>query len=177
MKQKFVLTLILLTLIGGRLMAQTEQLPLPHPVSDIELIDGKKVPMTFPYWGEKNLLIFYVDPDVATQNHDFTVEMEENKRAAGNSIYGFGILNLKDTWLPNGIVRRLAYNRTKKNGALIMADEHSLVRDTWNLGDINNKFVLMIVSKECELVYMHKGEFSEEEKAEFYRVVDQYRNN
>ncbi len=175
MKTKWCIALVVMLLSGGSLWAQTEELPLPHRVQNIELIDGKKVPSMLPYWGEKNLLIFYVDPDVATQNHEFTVEMEESKRAAGENIYGFGILNLNDTWLPGGLIRRIAYNRTKKNGALILADEDSLVRDAWNLGDINNKFVLMIVSKEGELVYMHKGELNEAEQEEFFRVVNQYR--
>lgn len=175
MKTLRYLVLLLAILVAPRLMAQTEELPLPHPVPHVGLIDGKKVPTDLPYWGEKNLLIFYVDPDAARQNHDFTMEMEENKRAAGDNIYGFGILNLKDTWLPNGLVRRIAYNRTKKNKALILADEHSLVRDAWNLGDIDNKFVLMIVSKECELVYMYKGDLTPEDQEEFYRIVNDYR--
>ncbi len=175
MKMMRYLSLLILTLFAGRVLAQTEQLPLPHAVPQMELIDGKKVPTLLPYWGEKNLLIFYVDPDAARQNHEFTVEMEENKRAAGENIYGFGILNLKDTWLPNGLVRRIAYNRTKKNNALILADEGSFVRDAWNLGDIDNMFVLMIVSKECELVYMYKGELDAAAQEEFYRVVDLYR--
>ena len=33
----------------------------------------------------------------------------------------------------------------------------------------------MIVSKEGELVYCHKGEISEAEKQNFYKVVQKYR--
>lgn len=140
----------------------------------VETLKGELT--TLPYWGEKNLLIFYVDPDRPRQCHQFTVDMEESKRAAGDNIYGFGIMNLKDApFIPNSLACKIAYNRTKKNKATILADKRLTVAEAWDLGDCNNAFVLMIVSKEGELVYIHKGEFTEEEGEEFYRVVDQYR--
>lgn len=152
--------------------------PLPHQVEDLELIDlfGKPT-STLPMWGEKNLLIFYVDPDKHRQNHEFTVEMEENKRAAGDNIYGFGIVNLKDSWypVPDSVVRALCRKRTEKNGATIITDPDRTVAKKWGLGDCNNYFIMMIVTKEGELVYCHKGEYTEAEKEEFYRIVDKYR--
>ena len=99
--------------------------PLPHQVEDLELIDLFGNPTsTLPMWGEKNLLIFYVDPDKHRQNHEFTVEMEENKRAAGDNIYGFGIVNLKDSWypVPDSVIRALCRKRTEKIGATIITD-------------------------------------------------------
>lgn len=148
---------------------------LPHKIDNIEIDDAHGDPAVFPYWGEKNLLIFYVDPDRHNQNHEFTVEMEEQKYAAGDNIYGLGVLNLKDTWLPNNIVRSLARKRTEKNGALIMADTERHLAKKWGLGDCNNKFVLLIISKEGELVFCRKGEFTEQDRQEFIEVVQQYR--
>ena len=51
-------------------LKNTPMQPLPHAVEDLELIDlyGKPT-STLPMWGEKNLLIFYVDPDKHRQNH------------------------------------------------------------------------------------------------------------
>ncbi len=49
-----------------------------------------------PYWGEKNLMIFYIDPDHHKQNEDFTTDMEENHRVEGENLFGFGVMNLKD---------------------------------------------------------------------------------
>ncbi len=43
------------------------------------------------------------------------------------------------------------------------------------MGDCNDSFVLMLVSKEGELVYVHKGELSEQDIEEFYSVIDKYR--
>lgn len=151
--------------------------PLPHKVESMELIDLYGEPAQLPMWGKKNLLIFYVDPDKHRQNHEFTVEMEENHLAAGDNIYGFGIVNLKDSWypVPDGVIRALCRKRTEKNGATIITDPDRLVAKKWGLGDCNNYFILMIVTKEGELVYCKKGELNEEDKKEFYRVVDKYR--
>ena len=59
--------------------------------------------------------------------------------------------------------------RTEKNGATVLADQDRIVSRKWGLGDCNNKFVLLIVSKEGELVFMKKGELSEADKTEFTR--------
>ncbi len=133
-------------------------------------------PATLPMWGEKNLLIFYVDPDHPNQNADFAAEMEEEHLASGDNIYGFGILNLKDAPLiPNGLACNIANKRTAKNGATILVDKGRVLSTSWELGSCNNYFVILLVSKQGELIYYHKGEFTPEEKAEFYRTIDPYR--
>ena len=149
---------------------------LPRKVSNVEVLDLNGNPAKLPYWGEKNLLIFYIDPDRPKQNNDFTVDMEEHNRVSGDNLVGFGIMNLKDAPLiPNGVARSMARKRTEGNGATVLADQESILRDAWGLGDCNNKFVLLLVSKEGDLVFMRKGVLSDEDIKEFYRVVQAYR--
>lgn len=172
MKTKIVLLLI--ALLGSGLAASAQT--LPRKVSDVQLLDVNGNPATLPHWGEKNLMIFYVDPDRHKQNNDFTVDMEENHRAEGDNLYGFGIMNLNDApMIPNGMARSMARKRTAANGGTVLADEKSILRDAWQLGDCNNQFVLLLVSKEGELVYLHKGVLSPAEIENFYRVLDDYR--
>lgn len=121
-------------------------------------------------------MIFYVDPDRHKQNEDFTIELEQNHRADSENIYGFGVMNLKDApMIPNGMARNMARKRTEKNGATVLADQERTLSTAWGLGDCNNKFVLMFVNKEGELVFLRKGELSEADKQAFYKVLDQYR--
>lgn len=170
MKKIVLLGMLFLT---TALSAQTR---LPHKVSSITVHSLKGNPMKLPHWGEKNLLIFYVDPDHHKQNHEFTVDMEVNHRVEGENLYGVGVLNLKDAPLiPNDLACYFADKRTEKNKAVVLADYDGTLWRQWGLGDCNNRFVLMIVSKEGELVYVHKGVFSEAEKTEFYRIVQDYR--
>lgn len=148
----------------------------PRKVSNVELFDLDGNPVKLPHWGEKNLMIFYVDPDRHKQNEDFTLELEENHRASGDNLYGFGIMNLKDApMVPNGMARSMAKKRTAQNGATVLADQDRTLSTAWGLGDCNNQFVLMLVSKEGELVFVRKGLLSEADKAAFYKAVEKYR--
>ncbi|MCH5329971.1 MAG: hypothetical protein J1E04_03320 [Alistipes sp.] len=174
MKIKIFITTVLSVSMCGVLFAQNPKLPEKVQNVTVKDLDGKATQI--PQFGEKNLLIFYIDPDKHKQNEAFTYELEANGRAAGENIMGLGIINLKDApMVPNALARSLAKKRTEKNGATVLADETGAVRDSWKLGDCNNMFVLLVVSKEGELVYCKKGELSNADKEEFYEFIQAYR--
>ena len=176
MTLKNFLALTALSLAFGTVSAQTEEAALPRKVSNVEVLDLEGKPVTLPYWGEKNLMIFYVDPDHHKQNEDFTVELEKNHGAESDKIHGFGVMNLKDApMVPNGMARNMAKKRTAKNGATVLADQNRILSTAWALGDCNNQFVLMIVSKEGELVFLRKGELSDADKEAFYETIEKYK--
>ena len=173
MKLKRIAMLVVLLLSSAPFAGSQEA---RRRVSNVEVLDLDGNPAMLPQWGKKNLLIFYVDPDRHKQNEDFTIEMEQNHRAAGDNLYGFGVMNLKDApMIPNGMARSMAKKRTAKNGAVVLADQDSTLSTAWGLGDCNNQFVLMIVSKEGELVFIRKGVLSEADKEAFYKAVEPYR--
>ncbi len=171
MKTKWMIAALMACLVCSVTMAQTKKM-----VKNVTLQTLTGEATQLPMWGEKNLLIFYVDPDHPKQNEEFTIEMEKNHLASGDNIHGFGIMNLKDApMIPNGIACKLANKRTEANGATVLADKNRTLATAWGLGNCNNYFVLLFVSKEGELVYVHKGEFTDEEKQEFYRTINPYR--
>ena len=98
-------TLLLLVIASMTFAMSAEAQSLPRKVRNVEVqdLDAKKARL--PWWGEKNLLIFYVDPEVPKQNHDFITYIEETGRVQGPNIEGFGIVNLKDAVYPNNVVR------------------------------------------------------------------------
>ena len=162
MKMKVIGMLAAFTLAASAAAAQE----LPRKVNNVEVLDLDGNPAKLPHWGEKNLMIFYVDPDRHKQNH----------RAQSDNIFGFGVMNLKDApMVPNGMARNMAKKRTAKNGALVLADQDRILSKAWELGDCNNQFVLMIVSKEGELVFLRKGVLSEQDKADFYETIEKYK--
>lgn len=158
------------------LFAQQKQGPdLPVKVPDIELTDMDKNPTKIPDYGKKHLMIFYVDPDAHKQNKQFTEDLEANGKAQSPNIQGYAILNLKDTVLPNGIVRSMTEKRTKGKPSVNLADPDRTLSSTWNLGDCNNKFCLLFVTKEGELVFFRAGEFTERDIEDFYALLEKYR--
>uniref|UniRef100_UPI0040578337 hypothetical protein n=1 Tax=Alistipes sp. TaxID=1872444 RepID=UPI0040578337 len=155
-----------------------EEIPLPHKVENVTIKDLYGNPTQLPYFGEKNLLIFYVDPDAylaMNKNNKFAEELEENGRAAGPAIYGFGILNFPDTWLPKNMLRKICRKRVERNGATIIDDSEHIFKNSWGLGDCGNKFMLIVVSKEGEIVHIVRDEIDKKGKEEFYKIIDKYR--
>ena len=158
---------------------EAQELSLPRKVKNLTIKDIAGNSVTLPEFGEKNLLIFYVDPDSYLKggaNKKLSDELEENGRAAGAAIRGFGVMNFPDTGLPKNMVRKIARKRVEKNGATILDDDQQLLKKQWGLGDCNNKFVIMIVSKEGELVYCVKDDLDAAGIEAFYKIVDKYRN-
>ena len=158
---------------------EAQELSLPRKVKNLTIKDIAGNSVTLPEFGEKNLLIFYVDPDSYLKggaNKKLSDELEENGRAAGPAIRGFGVMNFPDTGLPKNMVRKIARKRVEKNGATILDDDQQLLKKQWGLGDCNNKFVIMIVSKEGELVYCAKDDLDAAGIEAFYKIVDKYRN-
>lgn len=175
MKAKILLLAVAMPFAA--LFAQQNQGPkLPVKVSNVQLTDLDKNPAQFADYGKKHMMIFYVDPDVGNkQNVQFTEELEANGRAASPNIQGYAVLNLKDTKFPNGVVRSMADKRTKGKPSINLADPNHALRDAWNLGDCNGKFCLLFVTKDCELVFFRAGEFTDQDKEDFYAVCDKYK--
>ncbi len=152
--------------------AQTKSTPTVKPVN---IRDASDNPIPIPQLGKKHLLIFYVDPDHANQNTEFTNHLEQN-HILSDKIHSFGIVNLKDApMLPNSIVRAMVRKKIKQTGADIYTDPDHLLRDGWNLGDVNNQFTLIFVTKDLEIKFLSKGELTQEQIKEFYRVIDEYK--
>ena len=149
--------------------------PIPLKVENIELKNLDNKPMRLPFFGERNIIFFYIDPDKHKQNEEFTYEMERRHTATGPNIEGFGVLNLKDTMLPNALIRMMSRKRTEKNNAIVLADDNRNLARAWGLGDCNNCFVLLVVNKQGELVYCKKGELTKEEQEEFFQFIEAYR--
>jgi hypothetical protein len=154
---------------------QTGGPKLPVKVPNVTLTDLDKNPTDFGEYGKKHLMIFYVDPDAHKQNQDFQAQLETNPRAASPNFQAYAVLNLKDTALPNGIVRSMADKRTKGKPSINLADDNRILSGAWGLGDVNNKFCLLFVTREGELVYFRAGEFTDQDKKDFFAICDKYR--
>ena len=173
MKGGFVILAVLS--ISTAAAQQTQGPQLPVKVSDVTLTDLDKNPTGFSEYGKKHLMIFYVDPDVHRQNKEFQAELEARQpELYSPDIQSYAVINLKDTILPNGIVRAIADRRTKGQPSISLADDARILPAAWSLGDCNGKFCLLFVTRDCELVYFRSGEFTAQDEADFYDTVAKY---
>lgn len=152
--------------------ATTAQEPI-RQLQNVKILNLDGEAAVIPHWGEKNLLIFYIDPDRAGMNQDFTDYLEESGRASSRRIVGVGVMNLKDApFIPNKLARSMADKRSARSGATVLSDQNRTLAKEWDLGDCNNQFVALIINKEGELLFEHKGVLGEDDKERFFRVID-----
>lgn len=143
-------------------------------VTQVHVRDSHNKPIPLPYFGEKHILFFYVDPDARNQNAEFIEYLEENK-IKSDKIFSFGIANLADTFLPNSLVRTFIRLKEKKVKEAIYTDPQHILRDSWDIGDVNGKLTVIFVTKDKKIAYYGSGELTKEQIDEFFKTIDQYK--
>ena len=173
---RFLLAIVALLLFAATAAAQQKQGPqLPAQVKNVTLTDLDKNPVGIADYGRKHLMIFYVDPDAHRQNAQFQADIEADKSLLSPNIQAYAVINLKDTILPNSLVRSIADRRTRGKPSVNLADAGRILSTAWDLGNCNNKFCLLFVTREGELVYFRAGEFTAQDERDFYDTVARYK--
>jgi hypothetical protein len=145
-------------------------LEVGQTVSTVWLKDGSNRPAAIPDLGKKVLVLFYTDPDVKDQNEPFRDALLAQHLDAGRH-RGVGVANMKDTWLPNWIIRRAVRQKAAKFKSLILTDPDHLLRKAWDLGDCNGKDVLIIVGKDRRVAFFKPGKLTDEEVRRAVQLV------
>ncbi len=129
-----------------------------------EVRDAKNAPAKLPEWGSKVLLIMYTDPDEADQNDKFADDVKASNLPK-EQFQSMGIANMKDAPAkPDWIIRRVVRKKIDKYGTTIMTDPDRLFAKAWNLGDCNDKSVVLFVDEKGVLRYIKKGQLDEAER-------------
>lgn len=138
-----------------------------------------------PDYGSRHMFLFYVDPEsyvMEGANRDLEKELKadgklgwEGKTYSPN-IQGYAVLNLADTKLPSGLIRGVVKMVLGKNvPSLNYADNDHSLRNAWKLPDVNNKFVLMFIDKDGNLVFYRESPMTDEDKEFMYSTIQRYR--
>jgi hypothetical protein len=138
-----------------------------------------------PDYGSRHMFLFYVDPEsYVTESANRALEKELKADGAmgwagktySPKIQGYAVLNLADTKLPSGLVRGIVRLVLGKNiPSLNYADNDHSLRNAWKLPDVNNKFVLMFIDKDGNLVFYRESPMSPEDKELMYNTIQRYR--
>jgi len=138
--------------------------PLPEWVFP----DADKKDHSMNTWPGKVLQINYVDPDESDLNDDFNDYVDKatdvDKRIDREAFKGFGIVDTKSTWLPNGIVRSIAGKKAKKYETTILFDYEGFLHDKWGMPEDNYTIVIADKNRICRGIYPGKIAESEFEK-------------
>jgi len=156
MKQKIVF--IILAIITS-FIAHSQ---VGNKVPVVTLTDVNNASVALPYLGEKLFVLFYVDPDVQ-EIIDPLSEALDAKKYPTNKFGAIGVINCKDTWIPNAAI--LAKARQKQDRfpkSLVLLDEDYALPNTWNLGKCNGIAKIIVVGKDKNIKYLETVKSGEE---------------
>ncbi len=138
-------------------------------LNNTEIQNVKNETVKIPEFGSKVLYINYVDPDLAEKSLDTPISVAiKNATEEGllsiDGYLGMGIVNSKDSWIPNGMIRSGVTDKIKQNEekgipfqfAPIFVDQTHALKKNWDLGDCNKVSVLLVVGKDKKIKYIKK---------------------
>jgi predicted transcriptional regulator len=160
----FVLTIALVTGYG-----QTGKLEVGMKAPDWTFTDADGKEFTMNTWPGKVLQINYVDPDVSDLNDPFNDAIKKandvDKRISDDKFKGFGIVDCKSTWKPNGLIRIIAGNKAKKFDTTILFDYKGTLQTSWGIPKDNYTVIIVDKNRICRAIYKGEVPASEFEKA------------
>lgn len=157
----------------------------PYKVINPSIVTLTNDVSDLPDYGSRHMFLFYVDPEsyvTESANRDLEKELKADGKLGlegktySPDIQGYAVLNLADTKLPSGLIRAVVRMVLGKNvPSLNYADNDHSLRNAWKLPDVNNKFVLMFITKDGDLVFYRESPMSPEDKELMYQTIALYR--
>lgn len=161
----FAISFFALPVILGQ---QNVKLAVGMKAPEWTFTDADKNKFTMDSWTGKVLQINYVDPDESELNEPFNEAVnkaiETEKRISRDDFKGFGIVDTKSTWKPNGLIRAIAGKKAKKFNTTILFDYEGSLQSSWGLPKDSYSVVILDKDRICRAIYAGKIPESDNEK-------------
>jgi predicted transcriptional regulator len=167
--KKTIFTLLIFAQAMIAVHGQTSNtLKVGDKAPDWVFTDADKQEFTMNSWPGKVLQINYVDPDESDLNDPFNDAIDKaadiDKRINKDFFKGFGIVDCKSTWKPNGLIRIIAGKKAKKYDTTILFDYEGTLQDNWGLPKDSYSVIIVDKNRICRAIYKGKIPESENEK-------------
>lgn len=140
-------------------------------VSAVKLLTMNKDTVELPMLGEKNLLIFYPDPDHSKQNSNLQDYFKDHPIKSKN-IDSYGVINMADApMIPNSLIRFMVRRETEGTNAQVYLDPNHVLGDAWHLGNVNNKSCVIFVNKDKVIEFFVAGQVTDDQMQEVINLV------
>lgn len=168
------LTFLFASLVMISVYGQTgNKLEVGMKAPDWTFTDSDKKEFTMNSWPGKVLQINYVDPDESDLNDPFNDVINKaadiDKRINKDFFKGFGIVDCKSTWKPNGLIRMIAGNKAKKYDTTILFDYDAKLQKDWGLP--KDSYSVVIVDKNRVVRAIYKGKIPEAENEKIVQLI------
>lgn len=174
--KKAVLSFVFILATAGYICSQTGgKLEIGQKAPEWAFTDADKKEFTMDSWPGKVLQINYVDPDESDLNDPFNDAVDKaadiDKRINKDYFKGFGIVDCKSTWKPNGLIRLIAGNKAKKYDTTILFDYDGILQRDWGMP--KDSYSVVIVDKNRIVRAVYKGLIPESEHEKIIQLIIQ----
>ena len=167
--KKIIITLVIsLFAIPGILGQEKVKLAVGMKAPEWKFTDADKKEFNMESWAGKVLQVNYVDPDESELNEPFNEAVNKavdiDKRISRDNFKGFGIVDTKSTWKPNGLIRAIAGKKAKKFNTTILFDYDGKLQASWGLPRDSYSVVILDKNRVCRAIYTGKIPEADNEK-------------
>jgi len=122
-------------------------------VANVQIKDAEDNPATIPNFGAKVIGITYANTGAADLG-DPIADATQAKKYDKALYTGLGVANLKDSAVPNFIIRKIIKGKIEKYQATILTDVDLTLPKAWGLGDVNDKSVFIVIGKDKKIKFI-----------------------
>ena len=122
-------------------------------VANVQIRDANDKPATIPDFGTHVLALTYSN----TSASDLGAPMNDALKARNyyRDLYrGLGVANLKDSAVPNFIIRKAIKSKIEKYKSTILTDVDLSLAKAWDLGNCKDKAVFMVIGADKKIKYI-----------------------
>ena len=122
-------------------------------LANVQIRDANDKPATIPDFGTHLISLTYSNTnasDLGDPVNDAIKARNYNK-----DLYrGMGVANLKDSAVPNFIIRKVIKSKIEKYKTTILADPDLTLAKAWNLGNCKDKAVFILIGVDKKIKYI-----------------------
>jgi predicted transcriptional regulator len=172
--KKIIITLIFSSLaVTGLYSQQNVKLDVGMKAPEWVFPDADKKDFTMDSWAGKVIQINYVDPDESDLNDKFNDAINKaadiDKRINRDYFKGFGVVDCKSTWKPDGLIRIIAGKKARKYNTTILFDYNAKLQNLWGLPKDSYTVVILDKNRVCRAIY--KGRIPETETEKIIQLI------
>ena len=175
MKKTFLA--VLMILLWTIASAAAAELKVGDSAAGFNLKDPKGVEYALdsPQYKGKVVVVFYGDPGSKDLNNDIQNALKAAREAGQidkNNYEGLGIANVKDSMVPNFVLRSIIKSKQEETKAVILIDPDYTVLNLWGLTRKTSNVIMLDKQRVCR--YIFKGKVPAEDIAKVIALVQEY---
>jgi predicted transcriptional regulator len=136
---------------------------------------GVEYSLDSPQYKGKVVIVFYADPGSKDLNNDLQNALKAAREAGTldkKNYEGLGVVNVKDSIVPNFVLRSIIKSKQEETKATILIDPDYAVLNLWGLTKKTSNIIMLDKQRVCR--YLYKGKVPAADIAKIIALVQEY---